>query len=110
MRENTRCEVDEPISTPTLRTTSSSSSTSERPELEKKMRPPCASSSAIVPATPNPSPPREGRRSSRRLRQGANHAPANFRTTVPFLYKSGSIRLGTPSALLLAWYSALLKG
>src|SRR5262245_31459972 len=43
MRENTRCEVDEPISTPTLRMTISSSSTSERPVLEKKMRPPSAS-------------------------------------------------------------------
>src|SRR5262249_24210693 len=55
MRENTRCEVDEPISTPTLSTTISSSSTSERPVLEKKMRPPCASSSVIVPIEPNPS-------------------------------------------------------
>src|SRR6516164_2701072 len=44
MRENTRCEVEEPISTPTLRTTISSSSTRERPVLEKKIRPPCASS------------------------------------------------------------------
>src|SRR5947208_15398403 len=47
MRENTRCEVEEPISTPTLRTTISSSSTSERPVLEKKIRPP-TSSSVIV--------------------------------------------------------------
>src|SRR5215470_1489542 len=44
MRENTRCEVEEPMSTPTLKTTISSSSTSERPVEEKKMRPPCASS------------------------------------------------------------------
>src|ERR1700730_7465790 len=44
MRENTRCEVDEPISTPTLSTTISSSSTSERPVLEKKTRPPALSS------------------------------------------------------------------
>src|SRR5262249_49372239 len=47
MRENTRCEVEDPISTPTLRTTISSSSTSERPVLEKKMRPPSASSSVM---------------------------------------------------------------
>src|SRR5438105_15069005 len=52
MRENTRCEVEEPISTPTLSTTTSSSSTSERPVLEKKIRPPCASSSAIMPGAP----------------------------------------------------------
>src|SRR5262245_45916696 len=44
MRENTRCEVEEPMSTPTLSTTISSSSTSERPVEEKKMRPPWASS------------------------------------------------------------------
>src|SRR3954447_13329685 len=44
MRENTRCDVDEPISTPTLSTTISSSSTSERPVLEKNTRPPTASS------------------------------------------------------------------
>src|SRR5258705_8689653 len=44
MRENTRCEVEEPMSTPTLKTTISSSSTSERPVEEKKTRPPCASS------------------------------------------------------------------
>src|SRR5262245_43163016 len=53
MRENTRCEVEEPISTPTLSTTISSSSTSERPVLVKKMRPP-SSSSAIM-ATVRPS-------------------------------------------------------
>src|SRR6266705_6639258 len=52
MRENTRCEVEEPISTPTLSTTTSSSSMSERPVLEKKIRPPCASSSAIMPGAP----------------------------------------------------------
>ena len=44
MRENTRCEVDEPISTPTDSTHSSSSSPKVRPVLEKKMRPPWASS------------------------------------------------------------------
>src|SRR5205814_846151 len=48
MRENTRCEVDEPMSTPTLRTTISSSSTSERPVLEKKMRPPTCSSVLLI--------------------------------------------------------------
>src|SRR5262245_6708600 len=48
MRENTRWEVDEPISTPTLSTTISSSSTSERPVEVKKMRPPWASSSVTV--------------------------------------------------------------
>src|SRR5262249_177912 len=48
MRENTRCEVEDPISTPTLSTTTSSSSTSERPVLEKKIRPPCAPSSASM--------------------------------------------------------------
>src|SRR5262245_13434760 len=52
MRENTRCEVDEPISTPTLRTTISSSSTSERPVLEKKMRPPSASPSVMTHCCP----------------------------------------------------------
>ena len=44
MRENTRCEVDEPMSTPTLSTTISSSSSSERPVEEKKTRPPWSSS------------------------------------------------------------------
>src|SRR5262249_3690741 len=48
MRENTRCEVEEPISTPTLRTAISSSSTSERPVEEKKMRPPSASFSVMT--------------------------------------------------------------
>src|SRR5271168_4902334 len=43
MRENTRCEVDEPISTPTESTHSSSSSPNVRPWLEKKMRPPASS-------------------------------------------------------------------
>src|SRR5215813_4852887 len=43
MRENTRCEVDEPMSTPTVRRQISSSSASVRPVLEKKMRPPSAS-------------------------------------------------------------------
>src|SRR6266568_9075920 len=55
MRENTRCEVDEPISTPTLKTTISSSSTSERPVLEKKMRPPSASSPLMTPERIAPS-------------------------------------------------------
>src|SRR5262245_1957846 len=53
MREKTRCEVDEPISTPTLSTTISSSSTSERPVLVKKMRPP--SSSPAIRKTDRPS-------------------------------------------------------
>src|SRR5262245_2099484 len=44
MRENTRCDVEEPISTPTVRRQISSSSASVRPVLEKKMRPPSASS------------------------------------------------------------------
>ena len=44
MRENTRCEVDEPMSTPTESTHSSSSSPKVRPVEEKKMRPPWASS------------------------------------------------------------------
>src|SRR6202040_1400711 len=43
MRENTRCEVDEPISTPTESTPSSPSSPKVRPVEEKKIRPPCAS-------------------------------------------------------------------
>jgi hypothetical protein len=43
MRENTRCEVDEPMSTPTLSTTISSSPSSERPVEEKKTRPPWSS-------------------------------------------------------------------
>src|SRR6266852_851749 len=44
MRENTRCEVEEPISTPTVSRQISSSSASVRPVEEKKMRPPSASS------------------------------------------------------------------
>src|SRR5580658_8780281 len=44
MRENTRCEVDEPMSTPTESTHNSSSSPNVRPVEEKKMRPPWASS------------------------------------------------------------------
>src|SRR5580698_6815328 len=40
MREKTRCEVDEPISTPTESTQSSASSPNVRPVLEKKTRPP----------------------------------------------------------------------
>src|SRR5215470_2276907 len=43
MRENTRCEVDDPMSTPTESTHSSSSSPKVRPVLEKKMRPPICS-------------------------------------------------------------------
>src|SRR5690349_21639519 len=43
MREKTRCEVDDPISTPTESTQSSSSSPKVRPVLEKKMRPPISS-------------------------------------------------------------------
>src|SRR5579864_1451054 len=43
MRENTRCEVDEPISTPTESTHNSSSSPKVRPVEEKNMRPPWAS-------------------------------------------------------------------
>src|SRR5690349_19228953 len=42
MRENTRCEVDEPMSTPTLSTQIWSSSASVRPVEEKKMRSPSA--------------------------------------------------------------------
>src|SRR5580692_10153650 len=51
MRENTRCEVDEPMSTPTESTHSSSSSPKVRPVEEKKMCPPCASSwvSSVMP-------------------------------------------------------------
>src|SRR6202140_3550134 len=51
MRENTRCEVDEPISTPTESTHSSSSSPKVRPVEEKKMGPPWASSwaSSVMP-------------------------------------------------------------
>src|ERR1700744_1187448 len=45
MREKTRCEVDEPISTPTESTHNSSSSPKVRPVLEKKMRPPWGTSS-----------------------------------------------------------------
>src|SRR5215469_954042 len=48
MRENTRCEVDEPISTPTESTHNSSSSPKVRPVEEKKMRPPWSSSSVIL--------------------------------------------------------------
>src|SRR5262247_595599 len=52
MRENTRCEVEEPMSTPTVSRQISSSSASERPALEKKMRPPRASS-VIRPLAPS---------------------------------------------------------
>src|ERR1700675_1639436 len=48
MRENTRWEVDEPISTPTLRMQISSSSESVRPVEEKKIRPPCSSVSIFI--------------------------------------------------------------
>src|SRR5260221_5458488 len=48
MRENTRCEVDEPISTPTLRIQISSSPSRLRPLLEKKIRPPCSSVSIFT--------------------------------------------------------------
>src|ERR1700677_2738384 len=47
MREKTRCEVEEPISTPTESTHNSSSSPKVRPVLEKKMRPPWDSSSVM---------------------------------------------------------------
>src|ERR1700730_3919819 len=63
MRENTRCEVDEPISTPTLSTTISSSSTSERPVLEKNIRPPALSSREPGTLLPQPQyapPPAQG--------------------------------------------------
>src|SRR6476659_238006 len=53
MRENTRCEVEEPISTPALSTTISSSSTSERPVLVKKMRPPSCSSAIMATVRPS---------------------------------------------------------
>src|SRR5438105_11034948 len=43
MRENTRCDVDDPISPPTDRMTISSSPSRVRPLLEKKIRPPSAS-------------------------------------------------------------------
>src|ERR1700726_2766189 len=52
MRENTRCEVDEPISTPTDSTHSSSSSPKVRPVEEKKIRPPCESCSVMRAALP----------------------------------------------------------
>src|SRR6266700_6697672 len=42
MREKTRCEVDEPMSTPTLNTQIWSSSASVRPVDEKKIRSPSA--------------------------------------------------------------------
>src|SRR5215471_10327976 len=48
MRENTRCEVEEPMSTPTDRMQISSSPSSERPLLEKKIRPPSASPSVML--------------------------------------------------------------
>src|SRR5262249_51712589 len=81
MRENTRCEVEEPISTPTLSTTISSSSTSERPVLLKKMRP-LSFSPAIMPTVP-PSP----------IRRGAACAPASCACELghggAFLVKAG---------------------
>src|SRR5262249_35076650 len=43
MRANTRWEVDEPMSTPTLSRRISSSPSSVRPALEKKTRPPGSS-------------------------------------------------------------------
>src|SRR5262245_43163452 len=48
MRENTRCDVEEPMSTPTLSTQIWSSSPSVRPVLEKKIRPPSASSAILL--------------------------------------------------------------
>src|SRR5580704_12596923 len=42
MRENTSCDVDEPMSTPTLSRQISSSSMRVRPVFEKKMRPPAS--------------------------------------------------------------------
>src|SRR5260370_26102663 len=48
IRENTRCEVEEPISTPTLRIQISSSPSRLRPMLEKKIRPPCSSVSIFT--------------------------------------------------------------
>src|SRR4051794_40629848 len=101
MRENTRCDVDEPMSTPTLSTTISSSSTSERPVLEKNTRPPTASSvirlmllkallqksvkAAATSVMPGLDPgihaaSRHVERLSARV-----YAPTNFGTTVPFL-------------------------
>src|SRR5262249_17034709 len=46
--ENTRWEVEEPISTPTLRMQISSSPSRLRPVLEKKIRPPCSSVSIFT--------------------------------------------------------------
>src|SRR5262245_18223323 len=43
MRENTRCDVDEPMSTPTLSRRTSSSVSRVRPVDEKKIRPPWSS-------------------------------------------------------------------
>src|SRR5258708_1889528 len=103
MRENTRCEVDEPISTPTLSTTISSSSTRERPVLEKKIRPPALSSFMPVSADGRhgracPGHPRlhlQGGREVVDARHEAGHddwageivaqAPTNFGTVAPFL-------------------------
>src|SRR5215203_3762998 len=101
MRENTRCDVDDPMSTPTLRTTISSSSTSERPVLEKKTRPPTASSFIqVVPlfnvmAGLAPAIHVLVEQSARKSwmpgkRPGTttgigHYAPTNFGTTVPFL-------------------------
>jgi hypothetical protein len=107
MRENTRCDVDEPMSTPTLSTTISSSSTSERPVLEKNTRPPTASSvirsmlrylnrhsgARAKPASPESitTPVWKWHRHSglaATRRPGMTeiiYAPTNFGTTVPFL-------------------------
>src|SRR5580692_7372310 len=48
MRENTRWEVEEPISTPTLNTQISSSPSRLRPVVEKKIRPPASSVSISI--------------------------------------------------------------
>src|SRR5580704_3914822 len=52
IRENTRCDVDEPMSTPTESTHNSSSSPNVRPVEEKKTRPPWDSSVMMRHARP----------------------------------------------------------
>ena len=120
MRENTRCEVDEPISTPTLRTTISSSSTSDAPGAGEEN----AAARRVVghfsmPAIVVARRPAPVSRTLIRVNSTDDRITAfavmtpgtrrNLRPRTsarrPLLVEFGSIRLCTPSALSFASYS-----